>query len=251
MPTCKKPCSSDKICNPTSGRCVLKTGKIGLSLAALSLDDKPLAREPSFNTWLPNKNTQCKKPCSSDKICNPASGKCVLKTGKIGKALSSTVTSVKPVKPLTLDEVKAQLETPASRNRKGLLAAMGRHAQPLTPDLAKALKGKAVVAFDTKFFDALQNETEKFFVELYRLYIHKSTRKSAQVTIEDVDADRFHLSEREDLKVNASNVYTHDDGNPVYVFVIGTQNGLNLNPKAHSQKSGVKSVRPLPTVLHR
>ena len=33
MSRCKdKSCSSDKICNPTSGRCVQKDGKIGIEL---------------------------------------------------------------------------------------------------------------------------------------------------------------------------------------------------------------------------
>jgi len=54
-------CQDDKILNPATGRCVLKTGKVGQALL--------------------------QQQCPSDKIVNPATGKCVLKTGKIGMAL--------------------------------------------------------------------------------------------------------------------------------------------------------------------
>lgn len=32
-------------------------------------------------------NARCKTKCPSNKICNPVSGKCVLRTGAIGKRL--------------------------------------------------------------------------------------------------------------------------------------------------------------------
>ena len=63
-------CPSDKILNPASGRCVSRTGKIGLKLLA-----KP--KSP-------------KTKCSKDKILNPSSGRCVSRTGKIGKALQKS-----------------------------------------------------------------------------------------------------------------------------------------------------------------
>ena len=56
-------CASDKVINPTSGRCVLKTGKIGIEIM----------------------KTQKKKgECNDDKITNPKTGRCILKTGKLG-----------------------------------------------------------------------------------------------------------------------------------------------------------------------
>lgn len=56
-------CSRDKILNPDSGRCVLKTGRIGRLLLGT---------------------------CPKDKIMNPNSGRCVIKTGKIGTELSES-----------------------------------------------------------------------------------------------------------------------------------------------------------------
>jgi hypothetical protein len=63
-------CPPNKICNPSSNRCVLRTGKIG----------KTLARSKSKN---------CSNiKCPPNKICNPSSNRCVLRTGKIGKTLT-------------------------------------------------------------------------------------------------------------------------------------------------------------------
>ena len=59
-----KKCPDDKIYNPETKRCVLKSGKIGKQL--LGKDDKK---------------------CPDDKIYNPETKRCVLKSGKIGKLL--------------------------------------------------------------------------------------------------------------------------------------------------------------------
>ena len=70
-------CASNKICNPSSGKCVLKTGKIGKKI--LNEDCKSRSSR---------KSGKCDNvTCASNKICNPSSGKCVLKTGKIGKKI--------------------------------------------------------------------------------------------------------------------------------------------------------------------
>ncbi len=93
-------CSGDKICNPASGRCVKKTGKIGKSL-----------RKSKKAT------DKCDGViCSGDKICNPASGRCVKKTGKIGKKLISDKASKK-----TSKSKKKSRKTSKSRkkSRKG------------------------------------------------------------------------------------------------------------------------------------
>lgn len=58
MPT---ECPPDKIINPATGRCVLKTGKIG--------------------------RTILQTPCPPDKVRNPTTKRCVKKTGAIGKTL--------------------------------------------------------------------------------------------------------------------------------------------------------------------
>ena len=60
-----KKCSEKKICNPKTGRCVLRRGRIGKKLAKVSP----------------------RRKCSDDKIYNPKTGRCVLRRGIIGKKL--------------------------------------------------------------------------------------------------------------------------------------------------------------------
>jgi len=72
MSGCKdKTCPSNKVCNPSSGRCVLKSGKTGKSV---------LANQQSSSS---------QKKCPPDKIVNPSTGRCVLRSGAIGKKILS------------------------------------------------------------------------------------------------------------------------------------------------------------------
>jgi len=71
-----KICPPDKILNPKTNNCVLKTGAIGKKL--LSINDN--------NNKNKNKEVVI---CPPDKILNPKTNKCVLKTGAIGKKLLS------------------------------------------------------------------------------------------------------------------------------------------------------------------
>lgn len=67
----QKVCPPDKIYNPASKRCVLKTGKVG---------KKILLMEP-----LIGQQSSIGKKCPPDKVLNPESNRCVSKTGKIGR----------------------------------------------------------------------------------------------------------------------------------------------------------------------
>ena len=77
------PCPADKILNPATKRCVLRTGAIGKKLVAKEkADGKRLA------TTTPNRLPAASAdPCPADKILNPATKRCVLRTGAIGKKL--------------------------------------------------------------------------------------------------------------------------------------------------------------------
>jgi hypothetical protein len=79
-------CEKDKICNPASGRCVLKTGKIGRELNTVQRDILYKFRSGSKKK---SHITECSnKICDNNKVCNPASVRCVLKTGSIGKKIT-------------------------------------------------------------------------------------------------------------------------------------------------------------------
>ena len=79
----KKKCPPGKIENPATGKCVLRNGKIGKTI--------PSPKKSSEKKTSPVKKSASKKAsekkCPPGKILNPASGKCVLRTGKIGKKL--------------------------------------------------------------------------------------------------------------------------------------------------------------------
>ena len=69
-------CPETKICNPASGKCVLKTGAIGRIILQKTNNSKT-------NSETAERCIRCPK----NKIFNPASGKCVLRTGSIGLKL--------------------------------------------------------------------------------------------------------------------------------------------------------------------
>lgn len=72
-----KICPPAKICNPSSGRCVLRTGKIGQSL------------QSDMETSSGKLSPPGRRPvCPNGKIVNPKSGRCVNIDGKIGQLLA-------------------------------------------------------------------------------------------------------------------------------------------------------------------
>ena len=82
-------CSNDKIMNPTTGRCVLKTGKIGIEILKIHKSKKS------------KKSHKKMVECSNDKIMNPKTGRCVSKTGKIGLEILKTQKPHKPQKKMS------------------------------------------------------------------------------------------------------------------------------------------------------
>lgn len=86
MPSVKN-CPPEKIYNPDSKRCVLKTGKIGKAILAgtdIHSTKKDVGIKPHKKQVEKSKK---KKECPPDKIYNEATKRCVSKTGKIGKAI--------------------------------------------------------------------------------------------------------------------------------------------------------------------
>ena len=80
----KKICPENKILNPVTNKCVLKTGRIGKKI----LKDTN-SRTHTKHTLISNG----KKICPENKILNNATNKCVLKTGRIGKKLLKDINS--------------------------------------------------------------------------------------------------------------------------------------------------------------
>ena len=112
---CKTKCDAAKVCNEATGRCVLRTGKIGQQILGTAAP-KP---KPAAAAAPKPARGQC-PPCDAAKVCNVATGKCVLRTGKIGQQILGTAApkpkpaaaaAPKPVaapkpRPLTIEEVR-------------------------------------------------------------------------------------------------------------------------------------------------
>ena len=83
-----KDCSENKILNPVTNRCVLKTGKIGRELY---LSNSKNIDKSDYIIKIKSKK------CPSNKILNPSTNRCVLKTGKIGRAVLDSYTPTKTI----------------------------------------------------------------------------------------------------------------------------------------------------------
>jgi hypothetical protein len=80
----KEKCPDDKIYNPRTKRCVLKSGKIG----QLLLKGKGKENQKKVVKVKDDKKVKKEKgKCPDDKIYNPETKRCVLKSGKIGQLL--------------------------------------------------------------------------------------------------------------------------------------------------------------------
>ena len=84
-----KPCPNEnEIRNPKTNRCVSKMGAIGKKiLKEQSQRPKSKSRESSKSKSRESPKKGCKKPCKSEQICNVTSGRCVSRTGAIGKEI--------------------------------------------------------------------------------------------------------------------------------------------------------------------
>jgi serine/threonine protein kinase len=101
----QKKCPEDKILNPKTGRCVNKTGGLGKKLLKqLKPSTQKSIKPPSPSHKKTQKTQKTQKKCPEDKILNPKTGRCVSKTGGLGKKLlkqlkPSTQKSIKPPSP--------------------------------------------------------------------------------------------------------------------------------------------------------
>ena len=99
MKDCKKKCTKEQICNYETGRCVLRSGNRGKKiLRERTFANVPLGKQSPVRKT-PRKSPKrrasprmdsdkCKnKICSYGGVCNPKTGRCVLKSGRVGKKI--------------------------------------------------------------------------------------------------------------------------------------------------------------------
>ncbi len=130
MDRCKdKVCPPGKICNPASKRCVFSRGKVGKKIRAASPARKR-SKSPRSRRSSEVKSKCAGKVCPSDpkeKVCNPSTGRCVLKDGKVGKKFSR----------------RSRSRARAARPSRAVLAARAR--------VPKVPKLKAARVFNTPY----------------------------------------------------------------------------------------------------
>ena len=98
----KKPCNSDQIRNPGTGRCVLKRSPLGKKILEKIADKRTsprrattprrvstprIASTPRRASTPAIQKKKEQKPCNSDQIRNPGTGRCVLKRSPLGKKI--------------------------------------------------------------------------------------------------------------------------------------------------------------------
>jgi serine/threonine protein kinase len=132
----RKKCPEDKILNPKTGRCVNKTGVMGKKLlkelkSVMIEERKPSTKKISIKQ-VSHKKTQ--KKCPEDKILNPKTGRCVNKTGIMGKKL------LKELKPVMIEEIKSTIKPiKIKKTKKKLLL---RDSKSKTKTQKKCSEGK-------------------------------------------------------------------------------------------------------------
>jgi hypothetical protein len=172
-----KACPSDKIINPATGRCVLRTGPIGKKLLALS------KKVPT-----PTPTT-----CPPDKIVNPKTGKCVLRTGAIGKNLLAAQTPSKPkAKPKAKKSPTRPSPAPSATKPKAKPKAKKSATSPSPGDALEDLldqlpKGRSKVKAPTLPRGQVGVRTEQWDTQ------RKPTRKADRQTVYDQCGEKCFL----------------------------------------------------------
>jgi len=90
-------CPANKVYNPVTNRCVLKTAAIGKRiLRENAIEEERIKKAQEEQDK--NRKKKDKKECPSGKILNPKTGRCVLRTGRRGKKLLAKKSVKKVVK---------------------------------------------------------------------------------------------------------------------------------------------------------
>ena len=89
-------CQSGKVLNPATGRCVNKTGVIGQKIMKRKQLQPPRVNPSGKVGQKIMQRKQLQPTCQSGKVLNPATGRCVIKTGKIGQQIMQKSTGKQP-----------------------------------------------------------------------------------------------------------------------------------------------------------
>ena len=200
-----------------------------------------------------------KTPCATDKICNPASGRCVLRNGAIGKkafggSTSAGSTSTKQTRqkwvPLTLDEVKRQFPKkplidhyPRDKKREFMkLFRFGPHITDLTLEMARDLIGKRIYAVWAQDPDEMPPLEYIQELVIHRLRRNKDSRTGKGFYLEGIMKSVVYPNRSEELDEHML-INTDDDGN--HAMFDGSAGG-DITFLVFVKKEG-EPLKPAPT----
>jgi len=84
----RKACNKDQIRNPKTGRCVLKTSPLGKKIMKERKGSRrSSSRRASSRKYSSHRASSPSFKCKKNQILNPKTGRCVLKSGKIGQEI--------------------------------------------------------------------------------------------------------------------------------------------------------------------
>jgi hypothetical protein len=134
------PCDAAKVCNPGSGRCVLRSGKIGQQVLGGAATPAPKSKTPAPQAA---SGTKACPPCVAAKVCNPGSGRCVLRSGKIGQqVLGPAPRAATPAARAVTPAPRAAATNASAANNRAVVNASSRGAHKV-PAGRKAPPGHA------------------------------------------------------------------------------------------------------------
>jgi hypothetical protein len=195
MSECKgKICPSLKVCNTSSGRCVLKSGKIGQSILKGS----------SFSS--------SSIKCPPDKIVNPSTGRCVLKSGLIGKKILASIDDDKKD-----DSVSGGIESLFKRftkhmSKKGIYKKYGNQFEAYLPKDYYVVKQSGSGKFGTVYI-ACTSPLDCFALKLQHV-------KNVSVFMEEIEMQKLFHNHGLAPPIHGYAIYTHK-GNKVGVIKMG------------------------------
>jgi hypothetical protein len=178
---CKKPCKADQICNPKSGRCVSRTGKIGKTLKSRSQRKKSKSRSLNKSPHKKSRSlskSACKKPCKADQICNPSSGRCVLRSGKIGKSLIALKKSPKR-------KSRSPVKSPKRKSRSPVKSPKRKSRSPVK---SPKRKSRSPVKSPKRKSRSLGKSPKKFIIKTPEEYYGRIPKNVTKAELADIMA---------------------------------------------------------------
>jgi hypothetical protein len=228
-----KPCTSDKILNPATGRCVARDGKIGKMILSTIVESAAGSATGGGMGVARRSSPPPLDPCPTGKILNPATGKCVSRDGKIGMKLGKQRADVAAASPARTSPIKkssprrvvqddpcptGKIMNPATGKCVSRDGKIGKHLAAAASSgrvgkRSPKKQGEFSGAYDTPtLLDAIKTGAD---IDVIRDLIQQDTasfqKKSSTVVLLMEAASRFRADVIEVLRENGVDIHAQQD----------------------------------------